>query len=141
MFSLWIYTMNRCLSPLLLALALVGTAHAQNTQVRNFPREAWRGEMTIKQPPIVEMDDKITRLSPGARLFDEDNRVLRPASLIGRPLTVNYLVDRRGQVTQAWVLTAEEKKQKRPSYGVERNFEFESQQTPANPRTAPARPN
>lgn len=133
--------MKRCLSPLLLALALTASAHAQNTQVRNFPKEAWRGEMTVKQPPYVEMDDRVTRLSPGARVLDEDNRVLRPASLVGRALTVNYLVDRRGQVTQAWVLTADEKKEKRPSYGVERNFEFESQQTPATPRTPPARPN
>lgn len=136
--------MNRCLTPLLLALTLAGAAHAQTQgQTRNFPREALRGEMTVKQPPYLEMDDRTTRLSPGARVLDEDNRLVRPASLINRDITVNYLLDRRGQVTQAWILTAEEKKEKRAGYGVERNFTFESQQGAATSRTlpAPATPN
>lgn len=136
--------MNRCLTPLLLALTLAGAAHAQTQgQTRNFPREALRGEMTVKQPPYLEMDDRTTRLSPGARVLDEDNRLVRPASLLNRDITVNYLLDRRGQVTQAWILTAEEKKEKRAGYGVERNFTFESQQGAATSRTlpAPATPN
>ncbi len=144
--------MNRCFSPLLLALALAlaGTAQAQTAQVlpdgeasraiksRNFPKEALRGEMTVKQPPYLEMDDRVTRLSPGARVLDEDNRLLRPSSLVNRELTVNYLTDRRGQVTQAWILTADEKKEKRPGYGVVRNFTFESQQDAGTVRTLPA---
>lgn len=136
--------MNRCLTPLLLALTLAGAAHAQTQgPTRNFPREALRGEMTVKQPPYLEMDDRTTRLSPGARVLDEDNRLVRPASLLNREVTVNYLLDRRGQVTQAWILTAEEKKEKRAGYGVERNFTFESQQGAATSRTlpAPATPN
>ncbi len=136
--------MNRCLTPLLLALALAAAAHAQaQDKTRNFPREALRGEMTVKQPPYLEMDDRTTRLSPGARVLDENNRLVRPASLLNREITVNYLLDRRGQVTQAWILTAEEKKEKRPGYGVERNFTFESQQGAATARTlpAPATPN
>jgi hypothetical protein len=134
--------MKRCLSPLLLALAIAGPAHAQDRS-RDFPREALRGDMTVKQPPYIEMDDRVTRLSPGARVLDEGNRLVRPASLLNREVTVNYLLDRRGQVTQAWILTAEEKKEKRAGYGVERNFTFESQQGAATARTlpAPATPN
>jgi hypothetical protein len=129
--------MNRCLTPLLLALALAGTAHAQS-KPRDFPKEALRGEMTVKQPPYLEMDERITRLSPGARVFDEGNRLLRPSALTNRELTVNYLIDRRGQVTQAWILTAEEKKEKRAGYGVARNYTFESQQTSGTAQTLPA---
>ncbi len=134
--------MKRCLSPLLLALAIAGPAHAQDRS-RDFPREALRGDMTVTQPPYIEMDDRVTRLSPGARVLDEGNRLVRPASLLNREVTVNYLLDRRGQVTQAWILTPEEKKEKRPGYGVERNFTFESQQGAATARTlpAPATPN
>jgi hypothetical protein len=131
--------MNRCLTPLLLALTLAGTAHAQTPdQTRNFPREALRGEMTVKQPPYLEMDERVTRLSPGARVLDENNRLVRPASLLNREITVNYLLDRRGQVTQAWILTAEEKKEKRAGYGVERNYTFESMQDAGTARTLPA---
>lgn len=144
--------MNRCLTPLLLALALAGPAHAQTQtqvpsqapdQTRSFPREALRGEMTVKQPPYLEMDDRTTRLSPGARVLDENNRLVRPASLLNREVTVNYLLDRRGQVTQAWILTAEEKKEKRAGFGVQRNFTFESMQDAGTARTlpAPATPN
>jgi hypothetical protein len=131
--------MNRCLTPLMLVLALAGTAHAQ-TRSRDFPKEALRGEMTVKQPPYIEMDDRVTRLSPGARVFDEGNRVMRPSGLVNRELTVNYMLDRRGQVTHAWILTADEAKEKRPGYGVQRNFTFESQQTSDNTQGQPAEP-
>lgn len=145
--------MNRCLTPLLLALALAGTAQAQTaqtaqvtaevqasqaTRVRSFPKEALRGEMTVKQAPYLEMDDRLTRLTPGARVLDQDNRQVRPISLVNQDLTVNYLLDRRGQVTQAWILTDEEKKEKRATYGVVRNFTFESQQDASTVRPLPA---
>ncbi len=138
--------MNRCLTSVLLTLTVAGAAHAQSqapAQMRNFPKEALRGAMTVKQPPYLEMDDRVTRLSPGARVLDENNRLVRPASLLNREITVNYLLDRRGQVTQAWILTADEKKEKRAGYGVERNFSFESQQEAGTARTlpAPATPN
>lgn len=128
--------MNRCLPPLLLALVLAGTVHAQE-KARTFPKEALRGEMTVKQPPYVEMDDRTMRLSPGARVVDEDNRLVRSASLLNRGVTVNYVLDRRGQVTQAWILNGEEKKEKRAGYGVQRNFTFESQQDAGTARTLP----
>ena len=130
--------MNRCLTPLLLALALAGAAHAQGV-ARSFPKEALRGELVVKQPPYAEMDDRPVRLSPGARILDTGNRSLRSASLLNQTLTVNYLLDRRGQVSQAWILTDEEKKEKRPGYGVARNYTFESQQgSDGKPATAGA---
>jgi hypothetical protein len=142
--------MNRCLIPLLLALTLGGAAQAQTAQVttdgqasaatraRSFPKEALRGDMTVKQGQYLQMDDRLTRLTPGARVFDEDNRLVRPIALVNRELTVNYTVDRRGQVTQVWILTAEEKKEKRAGFSVERNFSFESQQTSGTVQTLPA---
>lgn len=132
--------MNRCLTPLMIALALAGTAHAQGNP-REFPRDALRGEMVVKQPPYIEMDDKVTRLSPGARVLDQSNRIVTPASLLNRELTVNYLMDRRGQVTQAWILTTEEQKEKRATLGVTRNFQFESQQTTGTQQAQPATSN
>ncbi|MGE0348259.1 hypothetical protein [Hydrogenophaga sp.] len=108
-----------------------GTAHAQAVQ-RNFPDKALRGEMVVVQPPLVAMDDRPTRLSPGARILDTSNRLVRSATLVNQELVVNYTMDHRGQVHQVWILTEAEAKEKRPGYGTQRNFTFESQQaTPA----------
>ncbi|HSX92952.1 MAG TPA: hypothetical protein VLG41_08525 [Hydrogenophaga sp.] len=151
--------MNRCLIPLVIALALGGAAQAQPQMststtttvlpaatsaqpgVRQFPKQALRGTMTVKQPPYLEMDDRVTRFTPGARILDEDNRIRQSAAFVNRELTVNYLMDRQGQVTQVWVLTEAEKKERRPTLGVERNFTFESQQGAATPTTLPAKAN
>ena len=153
--------MNRCLTSLAIgaSLALAGTAQAQSEAsttstttttvlpapapgaqvgVRSFPKEALRGTLTVKLPPHVEMDDRVTRLTPGARILDESNRNLRSASLVNRELTVNYLMDRQGQITQVWILSEAEKKERRRTLGVERNFTFESQQGAAPPATKPA---
>lgn len=158
--------MNRCFTPLAIValLAFGGTAQAQseasttsNTTttttilpapaigaqpgVRQFPKQALRGTMTVKQPPYLEMDDRVTRFTPGARILDEGNRIRQSAALLNRELTVNYLMDRQGQVTQVWILTDAEKKERRPTLGTERNFTFESQQGAATPTTLPAKAN
>ena len=139
--SLWIYTMNRCsrrtLAALLAAatLALSLPAHAQSLK-RPFPKEALRGTLVMTQPPYLTMDDRVGRLSPGARIRNTNNNVVRPASLVQQSLTVNYTVDGRGQVRDVWILTAEEAKEKRAGFGVQRNYVFESQQQGATPGSA-----
>lgn len=147
--------MNRCSLPLSLALlALAGAAQAQPTMttsesttilpaapgsrpgVRSFPKEALRGLMTVKQFPHLDMDERLTQFTPGARVLDTNNRNLRPATLTQRAVTVNYLMDAQGRITQAWVLSAEEVAERRRTLGVERNYSFESQQ---DARGLPAR--
>ncbi len=112
-----------------LGLGLLGAhaAHAQSVQ-REFPAKALRGAMVIKEPPLLAMDDRLTRLAPGARILDTGNKLVRPASLVNQTLTVNYTVDLRGQIHQVWILSEAEARQKRAGFGVERNFSFESQQ-------------
>ncbi|WP_201451475.1 hypothetical protein [Hydrogenophaga sp. BPS33] len=126
--------MNRCTSltsalatALCAGLLTASAAHAQAVQ-RNFPAKALRGTMVVAQPPLVAMDDRPNRFAPGARILDTENRVLRSASLIGQEHVVNYTTDLRGQIHQVWILTAAEAKEKRPGYGTERNFTFESLQ-------------
>ena len=141
--SLWIYTMNRCSRRSLLALCAAATAtaalslpaHAQALS-RPFPKEALRGTLVMTQPPYLTMDDREGRLSPGARIRNTNNNVVRPASLVQQPQVVNYTIDGRGQVRDVWILTAEEAKEKRAGFGVQRNFSFESQQQSASPGTA-----
>jgi hypothetical protein len=123
----------------LAALALAAPVLAQSAS-RPFPPEAWRGQLQIAQPPLVSMDDRPVMLSPGARILDTSNRVVLSASLVGRTHTVNYLLNPQGQITQVWLLTEAEAREKRRTMGVERNYRFASQEEAAAPGAAPAGP-
>ena len=119
---------------LCLGLFTAIAAHAQAVQ-RNFPAKALRGSMVVVQPPQVAMDDRPTRFSPGSRILDINNNIVRSASLINQELVVNYTTDQRGQIHQVWILTEAEAKEKRPGMGTERNYTFESlQDSPARTR-------
>ena len=94
--------MNRCTSRLvassLLAFsaALAGLpAAAQNASdppiVREFPKNAMRGQLVVLAPPEISMDGKPDRLAPGARLRSSDNLLLLTGQVINQNLTVNYL--------------------------------------------------
>lgn len=130
--------MNRCPTRPLLALCLsllvALPAQAQSLQ-RPFPKEALRGTLVVTQPPYVKMDDRDGRLSPGARIRNTNNNVVRPSSLLNQKLTVNYTVDGRGQLRDVWILTPEEAKEKRAGFGVERNYVFGSEQPATTPAT------
>ncbi len=126
--SLWIYTMNRCTSktvprrPLLVAtlftLALLPTTgFAQNTLVRPFPAHALRGTLVVTQPPVITMDGKTARLSPGARIKGPNNLLLMSSALVGQELTVNYTVEHQGMVHEVWILNEAEAAEKRKRAG------------------------
>ncbi|MBT9466992.1 hypothetical protein [Hydrogenophaga sp.] len=125
--------MNRCspafcastLAALLIALPL--SAQAQSG-TRDFPAKALRGTLVVVQPPNVTMDDRETRLSPGARIHNTNNTLVLSASLLNQKLVVNYTVDLRDQIQNVWILTEAEAKEKRAGFGVQRNFVFESLQ-------------
>lgn len=119
---------------LCLGLFAATTAQGQAVQ-RNFPAKALRGTMVVAQPPLVAMDDKPARFAPGARIFDTGNKLVLSGKLVNQELVVNYTTDHRGQIHQVWILTEAEAKEKRPGFGTERNYTFESLQTPANTAT------
>lgn len=121
--------MNRCpttisaLAALLISLPL--SAQAQSG-TRDFPAKALRGTLVVVQPPNVTMDGRETRLSPGARIHNTNNALVRSSSLLNQELVVNYTVDLRDQIHNVWILTEAEAKEKRAGFGVQRNFVFEA---------------
>ncbi|MES2840565.1 MAG: hypothetical protein V4794_09825 [Pseudomonadota bacterium] len=125
--------MNRCspvfcastLAALLIALPL--SAQAQSG-TRDFPAKALRGTLVVVQPPNVTMDDRQTRLSPGARIYNTNNSLVMSSSLLNKEVVVNYTMDLRDQIQNVWILTEAEAKEKRAGFGVQRNFVFESLQ-------------
>ncbi|WP_157667473.1 hypothetical protein [Comamonas serinivorans] len=104
--------MNRCQflrCAALSALALAAALPAQAQQGRRFFNDrVERGTLEIVSPPVVKLNGKTTRLSPGSRLFNEDNRIVMATQFVGRKLKVNYLTDNMGQVGDIWILTAAE---------------------------------
>ncbi|WP_439113664.1 hypothetical protein [Hydrogenophaga sp.] len=117
--------MNRCFSPqaagrraaalalCILALSFWPAAQAQ-TQSRNFPAAALRGTLVVVQPPVISLDGKPARLSPGARIRSNTNMLVMSGALVNQELTVNYLLEPNGMVHEAWILTPAEAAEKRP---------------------------
>lgn len=117
--------MNRCFPPqatggrraalalCLLALGLWPAAQAQ-TQTRQFPSAALRGTLVVVQPPVIHLDGKPARLSPGSRIRNTTNMLVMSGALVGQELTVNYLLEPNGMVHEAWILTPAEAAEKRP---------------------------
>ena len=91
-----------------LALACVTQARAE----RNFPAQATRGDMKAFEYPAMKIGDKIgdkvLRLSPGSRIFNQHNRIIMPASLQIQAAPIMYTLDTRGDLASVWLLSDEE---------------------------------
>ncbi|MDP3521112.1 MAG: hypothetical protein Q8S02_10870 [Hydrogenophaga sp.] len=82
-------------------------------QHRAFPDQAMRGQMVVGTPPVITINGKTERLSPGARIRDTDNRIVFANTLSGQQLVVNYVRESNGLVHEVWLLNAFEKAQPR----------------------------
>jgi hypothetical protein len=82
---------------------------------RPFPSHALRGKFTPGYFPDITLDGKPRRLSPAARIFNQDNLIAPPATLRGKDIVVNYTVDALGYIDRVWLLTAEEAAQPAPA--------------------------
>lgn len=94
--------MNRTL---LFALALTSASAA--AQLRTIPADAKPAEMRHLGQNAVEVNGKPARLSAGAQIRDESNRIILPAALsVGAK--VKYVLDADGYVHRVWILTPQE---------------------------------
>ena len=123
--SLWTHTMNRCTPHTLATVAVLAAsallaACAHDTTdatsaVRQFPAAALRGELVVVTPPVITLDGKADRLSPGARIRDTNNLLVMSGALVNQKVVVNYLRENAGNVHEVWILNSEEAKLKRPN--------------------------
>ena len=93
---------------LLTLLSLGFGATAQTNNVREFPKTALRGNLSIVSPPEILLDGKADRLSPGSRIRGTNNLMLLSGGLIGQTLVVNYTREAQGMVHDVWILTPDE---------------------------------
>ncbi len=109
------------------AQAQAQTTSANPLPMRHFPRAALRGDFVVINPPAIQLDGHPDRLSPGARIYGPRNMMLMSGALVGRDLTVNYLRDAAGLVSEVWILDAPEAQVPRASAQTSRNFVFSSE--------------
>ena len=121
--------MNRCNAcfprlpirrPLLLglwaaALLFLGAQAGAQTNVRPFPPSAERAAMVVTYPPIIQLNGKPDRLSPGARIRGQNNLLQLSGSLVGQNLLVNFVRSPTGEVHEVWILTEAEAALKLPT--------------------------
>ncbi|MFT4104003.1 MAG: hypothetical protein QM674_23855, partial [Burkholderiaceae bacterium] len=69
--------------------------------------DARLGRLAIDVFPEATIDRKPARFTAGARIYDRSNRIVPPASLV-ETVDVLYRLDQAGQITAAWILTADE---------------------------------
>jgi hypothetical protein len=110
--SLWINTMNRWTRTAFLALAFAGAAaSAQIMTERGAPIGVKPAIIDVSAtPPIIKVNGKDDRFSPGARIRDRNNRLLLSASIAGQRHYGVIKRDAAGLVHETWLLNEEEYK-------------------------------
>jgi len=101
------FPLAACLALGALSLSFPTPTPAQGIQ-REAPKDVVLGKMVVTQPPVITMDGKPDRLSPGARIRDLNNMLVLSGGIVGKALPVVYRRDAAGLVHEAWILTPEE---------------------------------
>lgn len=102
--------MNRWIPIACVALGLAAaTASAQLTTQRGAPLNVKPAVIAVSAtPPDIEVDGKVDRFSPGARIRDRDNRLVLTGGLAGKTVYAVYKRDQAGLVHEVWLLNEQE---------------------------------
>jgi hypothetical protein len=77
--------------------------------VRHAPKDVKPAVIAVSAtPPIITVDGKEDRLSPGARIRDRNNMLILSGGLAGKTLYTVYRRDGAGLVHEVWLLNEEE---------------------------------
>jgi hypothetical protein len=102
--------MNRwnTLLPAIALLVWSALAAAQGF-VREAPKDVKPAIIEVSAtPPLIRLDGKEDRLSPGVRIRDLNNMLVLTGNLAGQKLYTVYRRDPAGFVHEVWLLTADE---------------------------------
>lgn len=83
--------------------------------LRLLPQTARRGTLQGGQVmPLVTLNDKVVGLTPGAVIYDRNNRTLVHGSIPTQKVDVIYTVDLTGQVNRIYILNPDERARLEP---------------------------
>lgn len=104
--------MNRWTRTACIALAFAASAvSAQVTTERGAPLGVKPAIIAVSAtPPIIQVEGKDDRFSPGARIRDRENRLVLTGALAGKSVYTVYKRDAAGLVHEVWLLNEEEYK-------------------------------
>ena len=92
----------------ILALAAAFTAPSHAQLPRQLPGNGKVGELISPQPfPLVQINNKILRLAPGGRIFNQQNLTIVHNDL-PQQAYVYYVEDTNGEVSRLYLLRLEE---------------------------------
>lgn len=117
---------------LLMALALLLLSSFSEAGVRNFPKNAERGELRVVQGMVVTLNGQREQMAPGVLIKSTANTSVVPMALVGRTHVINYTRNGQGQVNQVWLLTLSEAKLPAPKKSKSKGL-FSALFTPAEP--------
>lgn len=102
--------MNRWMRFLLSALlAAVAVSAAAQAVMRDAPQNVTPGLIAVSAtPPLITVDGKSDRFSPGVRIRDRNNMLVLTGAVAGQSLYTVYRRDSSGLVHEVWVLNEEE---------------------------------
>lgn len=102
--------MNRWTRSALLGLSFTASvALAQSGFVREAPKDVKPAIIAVSAtPPIITVDGKADRFSPGVRIRDRNNMLVLTGALANKSLYTVYRRDGAGLVHEVWLLNEEE---------------------------------
>ena len=87
---------------------IAGNAAAQFTQMRYLPPQGIRGILGPGQEyPVVQIGNVLVRITPGARIYDQNNRTIVHGQL-PPGAQILFLRDQAGDVVRIYILTEQE---------------------------------
>ena len=95
---------------MLTLVVALATAPAQ-AQTRPIPETAKLAKLKLGVFPEAELDGRKVTLGPGARIFNRDNMLVVPASLMDVTSVVAYVTGSLGEIVTVWILNDAEVKQ------------------------------
>ncbi|QRX81194.1 hypothetical protein [Glaciimonas sp. PAMC28666] len=94
-----------------MAMFALTLAHPAAAFDRTFPQTTLRGNMAITAYPAIVIGKANLRLSPGSRIWGQNNLTQIPVSLGDSIYLVNYTQNSDGDVDRVWILTTDEASQ------------------------------
>ena len=89
--------------------AAATAAIAQQAVMVNAPKDVKPGVIAVSAtPPLIAVDGKDDRFSPGVRIHDRQNMLVLTGAVAGRSLYTVYKRDSLGLVHEVWLLNQDE---------------------------------
>jgi hypothetical protein len=96
------FTVIRTFAAAVSLVLLIGAVHAQVVR-RNIPADALSGKITAATASQVEIDGKVLRLAPGARILNQRNLTVTP-NMVASGSSARYALNAGGQVRAIWLV-------------------------------------